>query len=91
MKYVDCLRELGLIDDAYADQLKFGTIDPAAKELIQAGMSHSLAQLIISNDFKKYLIHFSSGAIGLNPEVIRIMESQEINSILINEAKYHTR
>ncbi len=91
MKYVDCLRELGLIDAAYADQLKFGTIDPAAKELIQAGMSHSLAQLIISNDFKKYLIHFPSGAIGLNPGVIRIMESQEINSILINEAKYHTR
>lgn len=91
MKYVDCLRELELIDPVYADQLKFGTIDPAAKELIQAGMSHSLAHLLISEDFNRYIIHFPSGAIGLKSQISRIMEDKAINGVLVNEAKYHTR
>lgn len=91
MKYVDCLQDLDLIAPDYADQLKFGTIIPSAKELIKAGMSHSLAQLLILEDFKRYLIHFPSGAIGLKSEVIGIMENRETNSVLVNEAKYHTR
>lgn len=91
MKYVDCLRELELIDPVYADQLKFGTIDPSAKELIQAGMSHSLALLLITKDFNRYLIHFPSGAIGLKSQITRIMEDNAINGVLVNEAKYHTR
>ena len=91
MKYVDCLRELKLIDPVYDDQLKFGTIDPSAKELIQAGMSHSLAHLLITKDFNRYLIHFPSGAIGLKSQITRIMEDKAINGVLVNEAKYHTR
>jgi hypothetical protein len=85
------LRELELIDPAYADQLKFGTIDPSAKELIQAGMSHSLAQVLITKDFNRYLIHFPSGAIGLKSKIIGTMENQAINGVLVNEAKYHIR
>lgn len=91
MKYVDCLRELGLIESIYVDQLKFGTIDPAAKKLIQAGMSHSLAHLLITDDFNRYIIHFPSGAIGLKSQITRIMEDKAINGVLVNEAKYHTR
>jgi len=91
MKYVDCLRDLDLIDPDYADQLKFGTIIPSEKELIQAGMSHSLSRLLISGGLKKYLIHFPSGAIGIKSEVIGMMENRGINSVLVNEAKYHTR
>ncbi len=91
MRYIECLRELDLITPDYADQLKYGTMDPAAKVLVQAGMSHSLAHLMISDDFKKHILHFPSGAIGLSAKVIGIMEDRKINGVLVNEARYHTR
>lgn len=91
MKYVECLKDLELLESEYSDKLKFGSADPAIKQLIQAGMSYPLAQLIVSGSYDQYLIHFPSGAIGLNPEVIQVMESNSINSVLINEAGYHTR
>jgi hypothetical protein len=91
MKYVECLKELGLIGFAFMDKLKFGTANAEVKELIQAGMSHTLAKLMQQADFMQYILRFPSGAIGLNSEVIDVMNKQELNGVLINEAKYFTR
>ena len=91
MKYIDCLGELGLIEPIFMDKLKYGSVNTRVKELVQAGMSHTLAQLMSQKDLRRYVLHFPSGAIGLSSEVIEVMEAMKINGVLINEAKYYTR
>ena len=91
MKYSECLNSLGLIETKFYNQLKFGVNDGFVQELLQAGMSLSLAKLLATSDYMRYIDFFPSGIVALSSPVIDKMVKDNINGILIYEANAHIK
>ena len=89
LRYAEILFELEKIDYDFYMSIKYGTTDEKQILLIDNGINHSLAKLLLS-EFEQYVI-IEGQSVFIDPEVIPAMEKQNVNSILIFETKFHIR
>lgn len=85
IKYVEVLYDLGLIEDKFYAQIKYGTDDDAAICLIKNGLSLSSASLLLRK-YRSYLrIDTLAGTVAYSDNLIEEMKKAQENHILICE------
>ncbi len=85
IKYVEVLYDLGLIENKFYAQIKYGTDDETIICLIKNGLSLSATVLLIKK-YRKYLqIDISASTVVYGDTLIAEMEKEKENQILIYE------
>lgn len=85
IKYVEVLYDLGLIEDKFYAQIKYGTDDDTAICLIKNGLSLSSASLLLKK-YRSYLnIDTLAGAVSYADNLVEEMKNAQENHILICE------
>ena len=85
IKYVEVLYDLGLIEDTFYAQIKYGTDDDTAICLIKNGLSLSSASLLLKK-YRSYLsIDTVAGTIAYADNLVDEMKNAQENHILICE------
>jgi hypothetical protein len=85
IKYVEVLYDLGLIEDNFYAQIKYGTDDDTAICLIKNGLSLSSASLLLKK-YRSYLsIDTVAGTIAYADNLVDEMKNAQENHILICE------
>lgn len=87
MPYVETLRELGLIDDALYNALRYGTNDRTIICLLKFGVSPELARLLRDGYSDFFSINFDSEEVLIAPDLVAAMDRNGENDILIYEAE----
>lgn len=87
IKYVEVLHDLGLIEDKFYAQIKYGTDDENTICLIKNGLSLSSAVLLIKK-YRVYLqIDVPASTVTFENNLISEMEKEKENQILIYEVQ----
>lgn len=90
LKYVEIIAELGLIEDNFYEQIKYGSSDKKIITLLKNGFSIELAKCITKQNYSNYLmINEKTDEIIINENILIEMEINEENQILIFETKFH--
>lgn len=90
LKYVEIIAELGLIEDNFYEQIKYGSSDKKIITLLKNGFSIELAKCITKENYNNFIsINYQIDQITIREEIITEMEINEENKILIFEIKYH--
>ena len=85
IKYVEVLYDLGLIEDKFYAQIKYGTDDDSTICLIKNGLSLSSASVLLKK-YPNYLkLDISAGTVVYADSLIASMEKEKENHILICE------
>lgn len=85
IKYVEVLYDLGLIEDKFYAQIKYGTDDDAAICLIKNGLSLSAATLLLKKYHRYLSIDTLAGTVAYSDNLIKEMINAQENHILICE------
>ncbi|MES3004871.1 MAG: DEAD/DEAH box helicase [Patescibacteria group bacterium] len=86
MKYIEILNELGLIDDDFYDQVKYGTSDKKVICMLKNGLSMELAKLFKEKYLSFVTFDLEQDTLQFNLDIINKMKEVEENEILIFEA-----
>lgn len=90
LKYVEIINELGLIDNDFYEQIKYGSSDKKIITLLKNGFSIELAKCITKEGYNRFIsINSQVDEITIKEEIINEMEINTENKILIFEIKYH--
>lgn len=90
MKYVEVIHELGLIDETFYKQVKYGSSDEKIILMLQNGFSLDLALVFKHSRYNNFIeYNYNTKEVILNKNIIQEMENNEENDILIFEAGYH--
>lgn len=90
MKYVEVINELGLIDETFYKQVKYGSSDEKIILMLQNGFSLDLALTLKHSRYNDFIeFNYNTKEVILNKDVIQEMNQNEENDILIFEAGYH--
>ena len=85
IKYVEVLYDLGLIEDNFYAQIKYGTDNDTAICLIKNGLSLSSASLLLKK-YRSYLnIDTVAGTVAYADNLVDEMKNAQENHILICE------
>lgn len=87
IKYVEVLHDLGLIEDKFYAQIKYGTDDEATICLIKNGLSLSSAGLLIKKYCNYLQIDVSTSTVTFEDTLVSEMEKEKENQILIHEVQ----
>lgn len=87
IKYVEVLHDLGLIEDKFYAQIKYGTDDEDTICLIKNGLSLSSAVLLIKKYRSHLQIDISASTVAFEITLISEMEKEKENQILICEVQ----
>ena len=86
MKFVEVLNDLEMMEQTLYLTLKYGTTDPVEIVLIKNGMSLSLAQLLVEKYQAYFAVSIITDTVNISQKLIRKMEDNDENKILIYEA-----
>lgn len=90
LKYIDILSELELINLTFYEQIKYGSSDKKIITLLKNGFSIELAKCITQENYVNYIsIDNQKDEIIISENIIKEMEINGENKILIFEIKYH--
>lgn len=90
LKYIEILSDLNLIDPAFYDKIKYGTSNKRIICLLKNGVSLELAKIIESSTYSQYVhINAENDTMVINKSIIKALEENSINKMLIFEIKYH--
>ena len=90
LKYIDILSELELINLTFYEQIKYGSSDKKIITLLKNGFSIELAKCITQENYINYIsIDNQKDEIIISENIIKEMEINGENKILIFEIKYH--
>jgi len=90
LKYVEIIAELGLIEDNFYEQIKYGSSDKKIITLLKNGFSIELAKCITKENYNNFVsINYQIDQITIREEIIDEMEINDENKILIFEIRYH--
>ncbi|MFH0346616.1 DNA helicase [Bacillus vallismortis] len=91
IKYIEVLNDLELLQTEFYERIKYGTSDKNKITLIKNGLSLTVSNLLM-NKYRAYLdIDTNLNNIIINPSIIKEMESNNENDILIYEVVYNTK
>ncbi|GAA4146278.1 hypothetical protein GCM10022216_31000 [Sphingobacterium kyonggiense] len=90
LKYIEIISELNLIEPEFYDRIKYGTSDKQLITLLKNGFSLELSKCITQNVYTRFVqINTESEEIIIKSEIIKEMEINSENIILIFEIKFH--
>ncbi|MCV2523353.1 DEAD/DEAH box helicase [Bacillus velezensis] len=91
IKYIEVLNDLKLLQPEFYERIKYGTSDKNKITLIKNGLSLTVSNLLM-NKYKEFLdIDTNLNNIIINPDIIKEMQSNNENEILIYEVVYNTK
>jgi len=92
IKYVEIINDLGLIENTFYDQIKYGTDDKAIICLLKNGFTMELAKILVSETYRIYLtIDLENDIVVISPSLIQAMLENSANKVLIFEANHHIK
>lgn len=92
IKYVEIINDLGFIENAFYDQIKYGTDDKIIICLLKNGFTMELAKILASETYRNYLIiDLENDIIVIYPTLIQAMLDNNENKVLIFEARHHLK
>jgi hypothetical protein len=92
IKYVEIINDLGLIENAFYDQIKYGTDNKIIICLLKNGFTMELAKILASETYRDYLtIDLENDIIVIYPPLIQAMLDNNENKVLIFEARHHLK
>ncbi|WP_188051743.1 DEAD/DEAH box helicase [Flavobacterium sp. GP15] len=90
LKYTEILGELGLIENDFYEQIKYGSSDKKIITLLKNGFSIELAKCITKEEYLNFIsINHKIDEIIIKDTIVIEMEINNENKILIFEIKYH--
>jgi len=90
LKYVEIIAELGLIENNFYEQIKYGSSDKNIITLLKNGFSIELAKCITKDNYSSFItINYQIDQISISEDIITEMTINDENKILIFEIKYH--
>ena len=87
IKYVEVLHDLGLLEDKFFAQIKYGTDDETTICLLKNGLSLSVATLLLKKYIDHLQIDISESTVFFDNTLIKEMQLAEENQIMINEVQ----
>lgn len=91
IKYIEVFNDLNIIEKNLYKRIKYGTTDESKITLIKNGLSLTLVNLLMDK-YQKYLsINNKLNTVIINPDVIKKMEENDENEILIYELKFNIK
>jgi hypothetical protein len=87
LKYLEILTELGLIDDAFYNQVKYGTSNKEVICMLKNGFSMELAKLLINSYNQNLEFDLEQDIVKYDEGLVTQMRQNEENDILIFEAE----
>ena len=85
IKYVEVLYDLGLLDDAFYAQIKYGTDDETTICLLKNGLSLSAALLLLKKYRDHLKIDISESTVTFDETIISEMQQAGENQIIVYE------
>ena len=89
MPFIEVLKDLGLVDKQFYDQIKFGASDLRLISLLQNGLSLELSRLLLESYTKLLNIDPEKGTVSYDAGLLEAMRANDENPILIFEAQSH--
>ncbi|MGB7527148.1 DEAD/DEAH box helicase [Sphingobacterium cellulitidis] len=90
LKYIEIINDLNLIEPDFYDRIKYGTSDKKIISLLKNGFSLELAKCITQKNYINFVeIKTEIEEIIIKSEIIKEMELNAENKILIFEIKFH--
>jgi hypothetical protein len=87
LKYLEILTELGLVDEDFYDQVKYGTSNKEVICMLKNGFSMELAKLLTTNYRNSLELNLDQDTVSYSVELVIQMRQNEENEILIFEAE----
>ncbi|RSK41105.1 DEAD/DEAH box helicase [Hymenobacter perfusus] len=92
VKYIEIIKELGLVENNFYNQIKYGTDNQTIICFIRNGFTMELAQTLIKEVYQDYLtIDLSNDTVIINSDITQAMIENGENRILIFEVRYHIK
>ena len=90
IKYIEVLNDLNLLEKAFYERIKYGSADPNMICLLKNGFSIDLARRVTAEKYKKYVtIDLINEDVIIDPKIIKEMEENKENKLIIFEIGYH--
>lgn len=87
LKYLEILTELGLVDEDFYDQVKYGTSNKEVICMLKNGFSMELAKLLTTSYRNSLELNLDQDTVSYSVELVIQMRQNEENEILIFEAE----
>ncbi|MDO8272434.1 MAG: DEAD/DEAH box helicase [Gammaproteobacteria bacterium] len=87
LKYLEILAELGLVDESFYDQVKYGTSDKEIICMLKNGFSMELAKLLIESYRENLELTIKQDTVTYGGDLLDLMRGNQENDILIFEAE----
>lgn len=87
MKFVEVFHDVNLVDETFYKKLKYGTADPLQIVLVKNGFSLSLSKLLTEKYIGFVNIDKFSNIVIIDPTLIKVMQQNGENDILIFETQ----
>ncbi len=87
IKYVEVLHDLGLLEDKFYAQIKYGTDDETTICLLKNGLSLSAATLLLKKYINHMQIDISESTVTFDNTLINEMQKAKENQIMIYEVQ----
>lgn len=89
IKFIEVLNDLGFMEEAFYNKIKYGTDDILKITLVKNGLSLSLSNLLVDQYSQHIIIDPTNHTVDLRKGLVSAMISNEENEVLTNEARYY--
>lgn len=91
IKYIEIVNELGLVEADFYERLKYGSADKSVICLLKNGFSIDLAKCVMEPAYASFVqIDLVNDEVLIDRAIVKAMEINGENQILIFEVSYHT-
>ncbi|WP_417783848.1 DEAD/DEAH box helicase [Terasakiella pusilla] len=91
IKFVEVFHDLNLLDEDMYLRIKYGTNDRSRIALINCGINHHLANVLMENYSEFMDVNVEAKSVSIDEGILDKMEENDENSILVFETKFHIR
>jgi hypothetical protein len=86
LKFIEVIKDVGLIDETFYLNIKYGTKDKRVISLMSDGFSRGLSDLIVSK-YDKYFLVSESGDVTIDKKMMKAMMDNQESEMLLLEMK----
>ena len=91
LKFIEILHDLEMLDEAFYQQIKYGTTDENKITMIKNGFSSGLASLLMEKYSNYVDVDVAKNIVNLSTEIKTVMRKNKESRIFIFEAGFNTR
>lgn len=90
LRYIEILNELELVDQAFYEQIKYGSSDPYVICLLKNGFSVELTKILIDKKYKEYInFDLLKDRVEISRSAYSALDNDGVNKVLLFELSFH--